>query len=125
MNLKKMSRLSNIYIFLLLCFLMTAVDSSAQTDYKLWLQYEKTQNNTLAAEYKSNIKGLFALGNSETIQAASKELQLGLSGLLGNPVAIQQNIDAENVLVFGSKSSLNGDILKKLIMKATLLKPLN
>jgi alpha-glucuronidase len=78
------------------------------------LQYEKVQNNTLAAEYKSNIKGLFALGNSESIQAASKELQLGLSSLLGNPVAIQQNIDTENVLIFGSKSSLNEDILKNL-----------
>jgi len=107
-----MSRLPNIYFLLLLTIFTTAVDTSAQVDYKLWLQYKKVQDSKITSEYQSKINGIIALGNSESIQAASKELQLGLSGLLGNPVPIKQNVDTENVLIFGSKSSLNGDILK-------------
>ncbi|MBP7470604.1 MAG: alpha-glucuronidase, partial [Flavobacterium sp.] len=93
---------------------MSTVDSSAQTDYKLWLQYEKVQDAKLVSEYQSTINGIVALDNSETIQAATKELQLGLSGLLGNKINVQQNVEAENVLILGSKSSLKEDILKNL-----------
>ena len=109
-----MSRLPNIYFSLLLTLFMSTVDSSAQTDYKLWLQYEKVQDAKLVSEYQSTINGIVALDNSETIQAATKELQLGLSGLLGNKINVQQNVEAENVLILGSKSSLKEDILKNL-----------
>ena len=109
-----MSRLPNIYFSLLLTLFMSTVDSSAQTDYKLWLQYEKVQDAKLVSEYQSTINGIVALDNCETIQAATKELQLGLSGLLGNKINVQQNVEAENVLILGSKSSLKEDILKNL-----------
>lgn len=109
-----MSRLPNIYFYLLLTLFMSTVDSSAQTDYKLWLQYEEVQDAKLVSEYQSTIKGILALGNSETIQVATKELQLGLSGLLGNKISIQQNVGAENVLILGSKSSLKDEIQKNL-----------
>lgn len=109
-----MSRLPNIYFYLLLTLFMSTVDSSAQTDYKLWLQYEEVQDAKLVSEYQSTINGIVALGNSETIQVATKELQLGLSGLLGNKISIQQNIGAENVLILGSKSSLKDEIQKNL-----------
>ena len=72
---------------------MSTVDSSAQTDYKLWLQYEKVQDAKLVSEYQSTINGIVALDNSETIQAATKELQLGLSGLLGNKINVHRKSD--------------------------------
>lgn len=106
-----MNRVTFTNLILLLPLLMISFNSSAQADYKLWLQYRKVQDSKLTSEYNSNINGIFNFGNSETIQAASKELQLGLSGLLGNTIALQQNIDAENVLLIGSKPFLNGDIL--------------
>ena len=109
-----MSRLPYTYLLFLLPLLLISFNSSAQVDYKLWLQYAKVSDSKLASEYNSNINGIIALGNSETIQAASKELQLGLSGLLGNTIAIQQNIEAENGLIFGSKTSLNEAISKNL-----------
>ena len=109
-----MSRVLNLYTLFLLPILLVSLNLSSQVDYKLWLQYAKVPNSKLATEYNSNINGIVALGNSETIQAASKELQLGLSGLLGDVIAIKQNIDAENALIFGSKSSLNEAILKNL-----------
>ncbi|TRX22580.1 alpha-glucuronidase [Flavobacterium franklandianum] len=109
-----MNRISYKYILLLFPFLMISITLSAQEDYKLWLQYAKVEDTKLASDYNSNINGIIALGNSETIRVASKELQLGLSSLLDNTTVIQQNIEAENVLILGSKTSLNEAISKSL-----------
>lgn len=109
-----MNRLSYKYLLTLLPFLMVSINLFAQADYKLWLQYNRVENKEIAAIYASKIQRIVALGNSETIQVASKELQLGLSSLLGDKITVQQSIDVENVLIFGSKSSLNVDILKNL-----------
>ena len=109
-----MNRLPCTNLLFLLSFLMLSFNLSAQVDYKLWLQYAKVQDPKVASEYQSNISGIYALGNSETIQAATKELQLGLSGLPGNTMTSPQNSDSESVLLFGSKNFLNEDILKNL-----------
>ncbi|OOG65898.1 alpha-glucuronidase family glycosyl hydrolase [Flavobacterium sp. A45] len=93
---------------------MLSLTASAQEDYKLWLQYRKLQDSELIATYKSKINGIVTFGNSETIQVASKELQLGLSGMLGTTIGVHQNIATENTLIIGSKSSLKEDILKNL-----------
>lgn len=109
-----MSRLSYKHILILLPFLMVSINLAAQSGYKLWLQYGKIQESKLISEYQSKINRIVALSNSETIQVASKELQLGLYDLLDYKIAVQQNIDSENALIFGSKSFLNEDILKNL-----------
>jgi len=109
-----MNRSHYLYFLFLLPLFTASIKLSAQVDYKLWLQYAKVSDAKLAVEYNSNINGICVLGNSKTIQAASKELQLGLFGLLGNNIAIQQNIEAENVLIFGSKSFLDKAVLKNL-----------
>lgn len=85
---------------------------SAQEDYKLWLQYKKVQDTKIASSYQSKINGIVALGNSETIQAATKEIQLGLSGLLGLEVPLQQHANKENMLILGNQSSLDEAVLK-------------
>lgn len=93
---------------------MISLKSSAQQDYRLWLQYKKVSDPKLALEYQSKIKGIVTLGKSETIQVASKELQLGLSGLLNTETLAQQKITNDNALIFGSKSSLDENIQKEL-----------
>ena len=109
-----MMYLEKRYLLVYFSILMLSLTASAQEDYKLWLQYRKLQNSELITTYKSKINGIVPLGNSETIQVASKELQLGLSGMLGTIIEAHQNIAAENMLIIGSKSSLNVDILKNL-----------
>lgn len=109
-----MRYLTSRFFLFQLFLLVFSFAVSAQEDYKLWLQYEKVQDPKLVLEYKSNIHGIVALGNSETIQVSLKEMQLGLSGLLGNQISTEQNMDGENLLIFGSKSSLNDAILKNL-----------
>ena len=109
-----MNRLSNKYFLALLPFLIVSCNLFAQADYKLWLQYNAVENKEIAAVYASKIQGLVALGTSGTLQIASKELQLGLSSLLDDKIPVQQNTDLENVLIFGSKSSLNEELSKKI-----------
>lgn len=109
-----MNHLLKICLCLLLSMFIYSPSVSAQQDYKLWLQYKKVQDYKLVTAYKSKISGLVVLGDSKTIQVASKELQIGILGLLDTKMEVQQNIDSDNVLVIGSKSSLNDDILKNL-----------
>lgn len=109
-----MNRLSYISILFLLPLLLISLNLSAQQDYKLWLQYKKVSDPKLLLEYQSKIKGIGTLGKSETIQAASKELQLGLSGLLNTETSVQQKTIDDNVLIFGSKSSLDENTQKEL-----------
>lgn len=97
--------------FLILIFSLTI---SAQQDYKLWLQYDKMRDDALVSQYRSKINGIVAVGNSKTIQVSSKEMQLGLSGLLGNPISMQQDMNNQNVLILGSKSFLDTTIQEKL-----------
>ncbi|MFA9189303.1 alpha-glucuronidase family glycosyl hydrolase [Flavobacterium sp. FBOR7N2.3] len=101
-----------LYLLLQLSFLIVPFNMSAQEDYKLWLQYKKVQETKMASNYQSKINGIHALGNSETIQAATKEIQLGLSGLLAYEVSLQQNANKENMLILGNQSSLDEAILK-------------
>lgn len=101
-----------LYLLIQLSFLIAPSHMSAQEDYKLWLQYNKIQDSKIAVKYQSKINGIVAFGNSETIQAASKEIQLGLSGLLGQKVLLQQHTNKENMLILGNQSSLDEAILK-------------
>lgn len=107
-----MIRFKKTHALFQLTFLMVFINLSAQEDYKLWLQYEKVQDLKLVSQYKSNINRIVALGDSETIQLSLKEIQLGLSGLLGTEISTTQNTNGENSLVLGTKSSLNENILK-------------
>ena len=102
--------------FLLFYFLilMSSLTASAQQEYKLWFQYDKVQDDALVSLYRSKINKIIALGNSKTIQVSSKELQLGLSGLLGNPISIEQDSNTENALILGSKSFFDTTIQEKL-----------
>jgi alpha-glucuronidase len=97
-----------------LSLLIAPSNMSAQEDYKLWLQYKKIQDSKIASTYQSKISGIYALGNSETIQAATKEIHLGLSGLLGHEVSLQQNTNKENTLILGNQSSLDPAVIKNL-----------
>jgi len=109
------------YFLFLIPLLIVSTHLFAQTDYKLWLQYKKVQDSKLTTEYKSKINGIVALGNSETIQAASKELQLGLSSLLDIKIPVQQSSDEENVLIFGSKPSLDEKLSKDIENELNLI----
>ena len=91
--------------------LLSFLKATANDGYELWLQYNVVENNQLLKEYQSSIGNLNAIGNSETIKIATKELQLGLTGLLGAEFKLKKT---EKQLVFGSESYLDKKIVKLL-----------
>ncbi|MCV2487696.1 alpha-glucuronidase [Flavobacterium sp. SH_e] len=104
-----MASLRFVFLFFLISF-----SSSAQKDYKLWLQYNVVSNSAMTSEYNGNLKGIVVLGNSETIKIAKKELQTGLQDMLEMIPEIRSDIKGENNLIVGSQSSLNAEIKKEL-----------
>jgi len=108
----KMTCIKKNSLRLLALFFVISWTASAQKDYKLWLQYNKTSNTQISAEYNTEIKGIVSLGNSETAKVWLDELELGLNSMLGNKVTIKSKIEGENTVIVGSKSELNSEIQK-------------
>ena len=71
----------------------------AENGSELWLRYRLVSNASLRAEYRSALRAIHVYGDSPTLRAAQKELTLGLSGLLGAPVAVTENAATGVVLV--------------------------
>ncbi|SEO98839.1 alpha-glucuronidase [Flavobacterium sp. CF108] len=99
------------FVFLFISISFSAI---AQKDYKLWLQYDRITNSTIASEYKNNIQGIVSLEKSETSQISLKELENGITAMLGNKPEIKSEIKGENNLIIGSQNSLNPDLQKAL-----------
>ncbi len=75
---------------LTLFFLFLFVKTYAEDGYDLWLRYVPVKDAKRLAEYKTHIKTVAIYGNSPTIQAATEELNRGLSGLLGKKVPLSK-----------------------------------
>ncbi|WNH14385.1 alpha-glucuronidase family glycosyl hydrolase [Thalassobellus suaedae] len=102
----------NRYRLLILFLCIINLNSFAKDGYKLWLQYDFIENESLRKEYQSHIKRLIPFGDSETINIGLNELERGLSGMLGEVYLSKVNKSNINdyVLVLGSKASLSHDI---------------
>lgn len=75
--------------FLWLVFVLAACSSAKAGDgYRLWLKYDKIGDKEYLSACRQAIQGLDAAGRSATIRVAREELQNGLSGLLGTPLAL-------------------------------------
>ncbi|WP_053977004.1 alpha-glucuronidase family glycosyl hydrolase [Mangrovimonas xylaniphaga] len=79
----------------------------ATDGYKLWLDYKTISDSALLKEYQSLLGGIQFYGNSETIEKASREIQQGISGLLGMD---SEKLNGKYRLVIGSYSNLPKDI---------------
>ncbi len=112
-NIRFIKKRFNLLIILLFVF---SLNSFANDGYKLWLQYNVVKNEILRKNYQSHIKRLMPYGNSKTIQIALNELERGFKGMLGEAYLSKVNKSNANncLLVFGSKASLNQDVLNEL-----------
>ncbi len=70
-------------LFLLLGFALPFF-SQAEDGYKLWLRYAPLEESAMTLSWTNSIGELELFGASETLQAAKTEMELGISGLLGN-----------------------------------------
>ncbi len=106
--MKNLNAKKHYFLLVVLCFAFSK--NYANDGYKLWLQYTYIKNETLRNTYKSQIKNLNPLGDSETIKVALNELQLGLNDMLGEAYATTSITTREYNLIFGSKTHLTQDI---------------
>lgn len=74
----------------------------AEDGYDLWLRYRRIENTAVRNAYQKALTGWRVDGQSATLDAARQELQTGLSGLLGKPVAMQGNVIVNGMLIAGT-----------------------
>jgi alpha-glucuronidase len=60
--------------------------SRAEDGYRLWLRYDRIDDQQLLQQYRAAIHDLHFNTTSATLRAASDELTNGLEGLLGHPI---------------------------------------
>lgn len=90
------------WLLYLLALLFAVQHASAEDGYRLWLRYDRVDDQALLARYRQAIGSFYVAGNSPTAQVMRQELGNGLQGLLGQPVFQTQQAD----LVIGTTTSL-------------------
>jgi alpha-glucuronidase len=87
----------------LLCGLaLASAGARAEDGYDLWLRYHPLAN---AAQVRGSASELIVAGDSPTLQAARKELQRGLSGLLGAAPPSSANVTRDGAIVLGAAAA--------------------
>lgn len=109
-----MKHLKKNFLRSTLFFIAVCWSSSAQKDYKLWMQYNKVENATLKTEYLTAIEEIVSLGKSETSKIAFKELQSGLDAMLGKKFENKSATSGVYNIIIGSKESLTSEIKKEI-----------
>jgi alpha-glucuronidase len=109
-----MKHLKKNFFQSILLFIAVCWSSSAQKDYKLWMQYNKVDNANLKTEYLSSIKEIVSLGKSETAKIALTELQSGLDEMLDRKFQNKPTISGERNIIMGSKEILTSEVQKEI-----------
>jgi alpha-glucuronidase len=83
-------------IAILLSVLFTT--AAAEDGYRLWLRYDRISDAAKLAAYKSLIKTWSVDGTSPTLDAAARELTMGLNGLLGGAITSSPPLTGNGIL---------------------------
>lgn len=86
----------------LFLFSFVAPGVKAENGYDLWMRYNKVTDNNLLLHYKKQLTSLAVPGTSATLQAAKRELENGLYGLLNTRIPIKQSISANTSFIAGT-----------------------
>lgn len=76
----------------------------AEDGYDLWLRYRPIEA-PVRRSYLGHARSILAVPDAATLKAAQSELQRGLGGLLGAPVAVTNNVAGGAVVIGTPKSS--------------------
>lgn len=74
----------------------------AENGYDLWLRYNMISDARLLNEYRSSITGWIIEGESHTLAAAGREMQLGLNGLLGSKIPAEKSVERNGLVIAGT-----------------------
>ena len=103
--------LNNIFIFLLIA--LTNIGLKAEDGYRLWLRYDKIKNESVREVYQETIQQIYIDGNSKVLDAAGKELRMGLSGLFDQSFDLSGSADQKPGVIAGVIGE--SDIIDQLI----------
>ncbi len=98
-----MEKLKKITAILIL--ILSTLSTNAEDGYRLWLRYDQISDQQILNRYGKSIRSLMVSGDSPTLVAAKDELQLGLTGLLGNAVSLTNSIKTDGTVVAAIASS--------------------
>ncbi|HYK45933.1 MAG TPA: alpha-glucuronidase family glycosyl hydrolase, partial [Parafilimonas sp.] len=84
--------------FLLLVYCFTLGFLRAEDGYRLWLRYDKIDDDNLLAQYRNSISSIHFTNSSATLDAAKAELLNGLSGLLVKNITEQELIENGSIV---------------------------
>ncbi|HUW93000.1 MAG TPA: alpha-glucuronidase family glycosyl hydrolase [Bacteroidales bacterium] len=93
------------YGILTIAFLLSvllAQGLKADDGYRLWLRYDRVSDPSLFKSYSRAVRGILVEGQSATMDAASRELQTGLTGLLGHALPYVKEVTSNGIVIAGS-----------------------
>lgn len=99
-------------IILLTTGLILTSISKSEDGYRLWMRYDKIDDQIILDHYSLLITGFLYNGNSPVISSSRSEMAAGLSGLLGKPVNEVAGIKRNGIIVAGTPG--NSKIIKSL-----------
>jgi alpha-glucuronidase len=103
-------------IFFIIVFL-PFFSCTAEDGYRLWLRYDKIQNEQRLSEYQKAIQAIVIQGNSETTDVIINELNIGLSGLLDTKVKFDEDVHEDGTIIIGVFSALK-EIVPSIAIKS-------
>lgn len=101
---------------LLFILFLTLLAVHGEDGYRLWLRYDPITNKAVATGYKKNITGWMVPGNSPTLSLVKKEIQQGLTGLIGNIPEVKTA--GTSIVLLGTPQS--SEIIRNLNLDARL-----
>lgn len=83
---------------LIILLLLWSSELRAEDGYRLWLRYDKVSDPGVLRQYQRSVQGMIIEGNSPTLRIVQKELETGLSAMLGRSVPVVQKITAGTII---------------------------
>jgi alpha-glucuronidase len=68
--------------------MLSSKPARTEDGYRLWLRYDRIENEEMRKDYLEQISHIFIDGNDPVLNTAGRELADGLSGLLGQPIPL-------------------------------------
>lgn len=91
----------NLTTFFIVVACLLQIPLSAKDGYRLWLQFDLIPNESLRADYFTQIQSIIIDGDDQVLTTAGKELVQGLSSMLGNPIPLLEKGKEQSALILG------------------------
>jgi alpha-glucuronidase len=109
-------------ILLLLVFSLFTFNTFADDGYRLWLKYDRVQNETLKKNYSQKLSTIHINYADETSKVTLLEIEKAATGLLGiKPQVVQIFTQAKLVLKLGKIENLNPEAFEIKTLKKQII----